>query len=70
MAVYFHIINEKGAMKHLTIIQISMLSAIVMLLSSCEIVGDIFQACMWIGIIAVVLVAGLVMWLISKVRRH
>ena len=55
-------------MRHLTVIQVAMLSSIMLLLSSCEIVGDIFQAGMWVGIIVVMLVVGLVVWLISKVR--
>ena len=35
-------------------------------LSGCELVGDIFQAGMWVGIIVVVAVIGLVLWLVSK----
>lgn len=55
-------------MKHLTLIQVAVLSSFMLLLSSCEIVGDIFKAGLWVGIIAVVLVVGLVVWLIAKVR--
>jgi hypothetical protein len=46
----------------------ALLSVFMLTLSSCEIVGDIFQAGMWVGIIVVTLVIGLVVWLISKVR--
>lgn len=55
-------------MRHFTLIQVALLSAIMLFLSSCEIVGDIFQAGLWVGVIAVVLVVGLVVWLIAKVR--
>ena len=42
------------------------LLAIVTTLSGCELVGDIFQAGMWVGIIVVVGVIALVLWLIAK----
>ncbi|MCY7349297.1 MAG: hypothetical protein LH606_01340 [Cytophagaceae bacterium] len=35
-------------------------------LSSCEAIGDIFEAGAWTGIIGVVLVVGLVLWLVSR----
>ena len=38
-------------------------------LTGCEIIGDIFQAGMAVGIIMVVLVVALIWWLITKVRR-
>jgi hypothetical protein len=36
--------------------------------AGCELVGDIFQAGMWVGVIMVVLAIGLVLWLVGKVR--
>ncbi|MBD2704593.1 hypothetical protein IC229_28385 [Spirosoma sp. BT702] len=36
------------------------------LLSSCEVVGDIFQAGAWTGAILVILGIGIVIWLVSK----
>lgn len=39
------------------------------LLSSCEALGDIFKAGMWLGVIVVVLIIALVLWLIRKMRR-
>lgn len=38
-------------------------------LSSCEVVGGIFKAGMWVGILLVVLVVGLILWLIGRGRR-
>ena len=37
--------------------------------SSCELVGDIFQAGMWIGVIIVVAIIALVLWLLRKIRK-
>lgn len=42
------------------------LLAILISLSSCELIGDIFKAGMWTGIIVVVLVVGLIIFVISK----
>lgn len=36
-------------------------------LTGCELIGDIFQAGMAVGIIAVVVVVGLILWLLKKV---
>lgn len=38
-------------------------------LQSCEVVGGIFKAGMWTGIIVVVLVIVLIIWLISRASR-
>lgn len=37
-----------------------------MMLSSCEIIGGIFKAGVWVGIIAVVLIIALIIWLFKK----
>ncbi|WP_242926473.1 hypothetical protein [Pontibacter vulgaris] len=38
-------------------------------LSSCELVGDIFEAGMWTAVIIIVLIVLLVGWLFRKLRR-
>lgn len=38
-------------------------------LSSCEIVGDIFQAGIWVGLILVVIVIVIIVWIFNKFRR-
>ena len=43
--------------------------AAAFLLSSCEAIGDIFKAGMWVGVIVVVLIVALVLWLIGKMRK-
>ena len=39
-------------------------------LSGCELVGDIFQAGMAVGVFIVIAVVALVVFLVSKVRRR
>lgn len=39
------------------------------LLTSCEALGGIFKAGMWVGVIVVVLIIALVLWLIGKMRK-
>ena len=41
----------------------------VIALPSCEVIGDIFQAGMAVGIIVVVAIIGLIIWLVSRFRR-
>ncbi len=38
-------------------------------LASCEVIGDIFQAGMAVGVIIVVAIVALLIWLVSKFRR-
>lgn len=53
-------------MKNITLTWILSILSIAMLLSGCQVIGDIFKAGMWVGILIVVLVAGLVLWIIRK----
>lgn len=36
-------------------------------LSGCELVGDIFEAGVWVGVVVVVLVIVVIIWLIKKI---
>ena len=36
-------------------------------LSSCELVGDIFKAGVWVGVLIVVAIVGLIIYLVSRV---
>jgi hypothetical protein len=47
----------------------SILAFSITLLSSCEAIGGIFKAGMWVGVIVVVLIVAIVLWLIGKVRK-
>jgi hypothetical protein len=42
---------------------------LVTTLTSCEAIGDIFQAGMTVGIVIVVIVIILILWLVRKFRR-
>jgi hypothetical protein len=46
-----------------------MLVFITMALAGCEIIGGIFKAGVWTGILLVAVVVGLIIWLISRARR-
>jgi hypothetical protein len=43
--------------------------AVAMTLSSCEVIGGIFKAGMWVGIFLVVIVVVVILWLVRKMRR-
>jgi len=45
------------------------LAATVVLFSSCEAIGDIFKAGIWVGVIVVVAIIALVLWLLGKMRK-
>lgn len=42
---------------------------VVTAMSSCEIIGDIFQAGMWAMLIIIILVVALIYWIIRKIKR-
>lgn len=45
-----------------------LLLALVMPLAGCEVVGDIFQAGVWVGVILAALVVIGILWIVSKSR--
>ena len=49
--------------------RILLLSLILTTMTSCETIGDIFQAGMGVGIFVVVIVILLIWWIASKVRK-
>ncbi len=52
-------------MKKLNLIAIA---ALLMTLSSCSVIGDIFKAGYYVGIIVVIVILGLVFWIFSMFR--
>ena len=48
---------------------ISLLLLVVFIATGCELVGDIFEAGFTVGIIAVVLVVGLIIYLIRRMSK-
>ena len=51
------------------ILPLAVLFALATTMQSCEVVGDILEFGIWLGIIIVVAVIALVFWLIRKIRR-
>ncbi len=46
----------------------ALISASSVALAGCELIGDIFQAGVWVGVIIVALAIGLVVWLFNRFR--
>ena len=40
-----------------------------MSLGSCQVIGDIFKAGVWVGVIVVVVVVALIIWLVGKAKK-
>ncbi|MBF0694769.1 MAG: hypothetical protein IR153_06910 [Flavobacterium sp.] len=51
------------------ILRIAALLVVLLSFTSCELVGDIFQAGIGVGIFLVILVVAIVIWIISKFRK-
>lgn len=47
----------------------TLLVLLMFTMSSCELVGDIFEAGMWTALIIIVLIVILITWLFRKLRR-
>ena len=57
-------------MKQLSLITSAILLLVLTLvLPGCEVIGDIFQAGVWVGVLVVVAIVGLIVWLIGKARK-
>jgi hypothetical protein len=54
-------------MKKLNNLPLLFLFVLPLAFSSCEIVGDIFKAGIWVGIITVIIVVALIIWILRKV---
>lgn len=50
-------------------IKLGAFAMLLLLLTGCELVGDIFQAGMTVGIFIVIAVIVLIIWLISRFRK-
>lgn len=51
------------------IIKLGMFAMLLSLLTSCELVGDIFQAGMAVGIFVVIAIVVIIVWIINRFRR-
>lgn len=54
-------------MKKFTLL--SLMTVALMTLTGCDVIGTIFEAGMWWGIILVVAVIGLILWLFTRNRN-
>ena len=55
-------------MKNIRVYLMTLLVLLTLTLSSCELVGDIFEAGMWTAVIIIVIVVLLIGWLLRKLR--
>lgn len=55
-------------MKYLNNGLLIMVLMLPFLLTGCELVGDIFEFGVWVGVIGIALVVFLVLWIIRKIR--
>ena len=53
---------------HISLKRVALLIVLGMSSAGCQVVGDIFQAGMWVGVIVVVLVLGGIAFIASKFR--
>jgi uncharacterized membrane protein YkvI len=52
-------------MKHSWYLFVLLLLSFVVL-TGCEVIGDIFKAGVWVGVVLVMLVIGIVVWLVTR----
>lgn len=51
-------------------IQFGALFALLMSLKSCDVIGDIFQAGVWSGVIIALIIIVLIVFIVSRMRRR
>ena len=56
-------------MRKLGLIQLIAFLGIALGLTSCEVLGGVFEAGLWSAVILIALIAGLVFWVINRFRR-
>lgn len=55
-------------MRKLNKITLLAVMLIPFVVTGCEVIGDIFEAGIWVGVIGVVLLVALVVWIIGKMK--
>ncbi len=48
---------------------LSILFLLSAILNSCEAIGGIFKAGMWVGVVVVIIIVALIFWLINKFKK-
>lgn len=41
----------------------------ITMLSSCEVIGGIFKAGVWVGVLLVAVVIGIILWIVGKAKK-
>jgi hypothetical protein len=54
-------------MKHSWYLLVLLLFSTVAL-TGCEMIGDIFKAGVWVGVLLVILVIGIIVWLVTRTK--
>ncbi len=54
-------------MKRYSILTVTIMLSVLLSLSSCELVGDIFKAGVWVGVLIVVGIIALILFLLKKI---
>ena len=57
-------------MKKMNWLSLILLAGIVSAIPGCAVVGGIFKAGVWVGILAVVFVVGLILFIVSKANNN
>jgi len=55
--------------KYISIYSVMLLLFIFGTMGSCQVIGDIFKAGVWVGVLLVVVVVGIILWLVGKARK-
>jgi hypothetical protein len=56
-------------MKQINTLLFALLTLITVTTSSCEAIGQIFKAGVWVGVIIVIVIIALIIWIINRVRK-
>jgi len=57
--------NRRMPMKHFSYLFVLLFLSTVAL-TGCEVIGDIFKAGVWVGVLLVILVIGIIVWLVTR----
>jgi hypothetical protein len=56
-------------MKRIKLFYISALLLLITTFYSCRVIGDIFKAGVWVGVLIVVAIIVLILWLVGKAKK-
>ena len=65
----FYGINQQPKTMKKYILRFAALFIVLFSFTSCELIGDIFQAGLFVGILIVVLILALIFWIVRKFRK-